>query len=148
MYLKNTSTIEKEAFKKKVQKEQKKKIFKLRFYHSFLTIVLLFCVIQIGYSALLNISKIVIYQTKIAKSKDLKEQAQRHNKKLKNELKNYNSIQKVEAIARNNLKMAAEGEVLVIINHPEPKVYVPKTLKEKLIYYFSENVAKKIIKST
>jgi len=110
--------------------------------------VLLFCVVQIGYSALLNISKIVMYQTKISKSKDLQEQAKKRNNKLKNELENYNSIQKVEAIARNNLKMAAEGEILVIINQPEPEVYIPQTFKEKFLYYFSENIAKKIIKTS
>jgi|GEM_PF-1608055 len=148
MRLENTNTIEKENFKKKVHKEQKKKNFKIRFYHSFLTTVLLFCVVQIGYSALLNISKIVMYQTKISKSKDLQEQAKKRNNKLKNELENYNSIQKVEAIARNNLKMAAEGEILVIINQPEPEVYIPQTFKEKFLYYFSENIAKKIIKTS
>lgn len=147
MHLENTHTIEKEDFKKKVQKEQKKKNIKVRFYHSFLTIVLLCCVLQIGYSALLNISKLVINKTKITKSRELQIKAQAQNDRLRSELDNFNSMQKVEAIARNNLKMAAEGEVLVIINHPEPEAYVPETLKEKFLYYFSENVAKKMIKS-
>ena len=57
--------------KSRVQKQQKKKIRKIRFYHSFLTIVLLLCVFQIGRSALLNISKIVVYKAKIIKSNDL-----------------------------------------------------------------------------
>jgi len=110
-----------------------------------MTIVLLLCVFQIGYSALLNISKIVIYRAKIIKSNDLKLKAQKRNEKLKEELNNFNSMQRVESIARNNLKMAAENEVLVIINEPEPEIYTPKTFKQKLIFFFEENVAKKFV---
>jgi cell division protein FtsB len=146
-YLENASTIEKESFKKKVQKEQKKKNIKIRFYHSFLTIVLLCCALQLGYSALLNISKIVLYQTQIIRSKELQADAQRRNDRLKDELENHNSMQKVEAIARNNLKMAEENEVLVIISRPDIPEYVPKTFKEKLLHYFSENVAKKMLQT-
>ena len=71
--------------KTRVQKQQKKKIRKIRFYHSFLTIVLLICVIQISYSALLNLAKIVVYHTKITKAQQLKAQAETRNKHLKNE---------------------------------------------------------------
>ena len=92
-----------------------------------MTIILLFCVFQLGYSALLNISKIVMFRAKIIKSNDLKLKAEKRNKKLKEELNNFNSLQRVESIARNNLKMAAENEVLVIINEPEPETYTPKT---------------------
>ncbi len=145
MALEHTNTIAKDNLKNKVQKEQKKKNNKIKFYHSFMTIVLLLCVFQIGYSALLNISKIVIYRAKIIKSNDLKLKAQKRNEKLKEELNNFNSMQRVESIARNNLKMAAENEVLVIINEPEPEIYTPKTFKQKLIFFFEENVAKKFV---
>lgn len=110
--------------KTRVQKQQKKKIRKIRFYHSFLTIVLLLCVVLIGRSALLNLAKIVAYQTKIIKAQDLYAQAETKNANLKSEIKNFNSMHKVESIARNNLKMAARDEVLIIINQPtvnEPK---------------------------
>ena len=110
-----------------------------------MTIVLLLCVCQIGYSALLNISKIVIYRAKIIKSNDLKLKAEKRNKKLKEELDNFNSLQRVESIARNNLKMAAENEVLVIINEPEPETYIPKTFKQKCIFFFEEKIAKKFV---
>ena len=102
--------------KTRVQKQQKKKIRKIRFYHSFLTIVLLVCVFQISISALLNLAKIVIYQAKIVTAKELKAKAEARNHDLKNEIQNFSSMYKVEAIARNNLKMAAKDEVLIIIN--------------------------------
>ena len=34
------------------------------FYYSFLTVVLVFCLIQIGYGAILNVTKIISYQGK------------------------------------------------------------------------------------
>lgn len=105
--------------KSRVQKQQKKKIRKVRFYHSFLTIVLLLIVVQISYSALLNLAKIVVYQTKIVKAQDLKREAENRNKDLKNEINNFSSMYKVESIARNNLKMAAKDEVLIIINQSD-----------------------------
>jgi len=145
MPLEHVDTIVKDNLKDKVHKEQKKKNTRIKFYHSFMTIVLLLCVFQIGYSALLNISKIVIYRAKIIKSNDLKLKAEKRNKQLKEELNNFNSLQRVESIARNNLKMAAENEVLVIINEPEPEVYVPKTFKQKCIFFFEEKIAKKFV---
>ena len=146
MTLDHVNTIAKDNLKDKVYKEQKKKNTKIRFYHSFMTIVLLLCVFQIGRSALLNISKIVVYKAKYIKSYELKLKAEARNKKLKEELNNFNSMQRVESIARNNLKMAAENEVLVIINEPEPESYVPKTFKQKFIFFFEENIAKRFIR--
>ena len=145
MPLDHVNTIAKDNLKDKLHKEQRKKNNKIKFYHSFMTIVLLLCVCQIGYSALLNISKIVIYRAKIIKSNDLKLKAKKKNKKLKEELDNFNSLQRVESIARNNLKMAAENEVLVIINEPEPETYIPKTFKQKCIFFFEEKIAKKFV---
>jgi hypothetical protein len=50
-------------------------------------------------------------------------------------------MERIEYIARNKLKMAGEGEVLVIIseNKEEPP---PKNLKEKILRYFSDNFNK------
>jgi len=123
------------AVKKKVQKpEQKEDIEtlidktktknkqrknKIRVYYSLLTIVLLICLAQIGFSAILNLSKTISYQTKINTMKKTKYQAAKRNEKLKQEIKNFSSASSLEAIARNNLKMAGEDEVLVIINTAE-----------------------------
>lgn len=138
MTLQDMATIRGEEFRKKVQKKQKKNSTKGRFYHSFLTLVLLSLVVQLSYSAVLNISKLFAFKTKIHKSRELKAEALKRNEKLKHELYNYNSMQKVELIARNNLKMAGEGEVLVIINEDENKPKVPQTLKEKFIASLSK----------
>lgn len=143
MQMENFKTLNKDNLRQKVRKNQKKKTTRVRFYHSFLTIVLILCVFQISYSALLNISKIVVYHGKIIKSRDLLSEAQKRNKTLKKEVENFNSMEKVESIARNNLKMAAKNEVLVIINEPEQVKRKPKTLKEKIVFYFEQNVASK-----
>ena len=89
------------------------------------------CVFQISYSALLNLAKIVVYQAKITKAQNLYEEAQARNKHLKSEIKNFSSMYKVESIARNNLKMAAKDEILIIINQPQEE--------PKKAGYFKEN---------
>lgn len=132
--------------KSRVQKQQKKKIRKIKFYHSFLTIVLLLCVMQIGYSALLNLAKFVAYQTKIFKAQELYAKAKNRNTYLKNEISNFNSMHKVESIARNNLKMAAKDEVLIIINQPAPVMDDIKKMPENKFTKFLENFANKFDK--
>ena len=129
--------------KSRVQKQQKKKIRKIRFYHSFLTIILLICVFQINYSALLNLAKIVVYQTKIIKAQELKAQAETRNKHLKTEIKNFSSMYKVESIARNNLKMAAKDEVLIIINQPSEEPKEVKGFQDNAFTRFLESFASK-----
>lgn len=132
--------------KTRVQKQQKKKIRKIRFYHSFLTIVLLLCVIQIGYSALLNLAKLVVYQRKIIKAQELQTQAETRNNYLKNEINNFNSMHKVESIARNNLKMAAKDEVLIIINQPTMVNQESKKITENSFTKFLETFSSKFNK--
>jgi len=129
--------------KSRVQKQQKKKIRKVRFYHSFLTIVLIICVLQIGYSALLNLAKIVVYQTKIVKAQELKNQAETRNHDLKNEIQNFSSMYKVESIARNNLKMAGKDEVLIIINQSDNSNDESKELPNNGFVRFLETFASK-----
>lgn len=129
--------------KSRVQKQQKKKIRKIKFYHSFLTIVLLLCVFQISYSALLNLAKIVVYQTKISKAQELKVKAQNRNAHLKNEVQNFSSMYKVESIARNNLKMAAKDEVLIIINQPGVETKDVEKIPDNKVVKFLESFAQK-----
>ena len=123
------------------QKYQKKKSRKKRFYHSFLTIVLAIIVFQISISALLNISKNVIYQAKIITAKELKAKAEARNKNLKNEIQNFSSMYKVESIARNNLKMAAKDEVLIIINQNAPEDKEVEKMPDNKVIKFFENFA-------
>ena len=63
--------------------------------------------------------------------KELNEQAIAENQRLKEELEDFSSMKSLEAIARNNLKMAGENEVLVIINKPKQEPAPRDTKKKK-----------------
>lgn len=86
------------------------------FYYSFLTMVLLLCLVQITVSAILNISKVISYKAKIIQITKTRDAALALNDQLKDNIKNFSNVNGLEAIARNNLKMSGEDEVLVIIN--------------------------------
>lgn len=116
---KNEPNHEVETLIDKTKTKNKQRKNQIRVYYSLLTIVLLICLAQIGFSAILNISKTISYQTKINTMQKTKYQAAKRNQKLKQEIKNFSSASSLEAIARNNLKMAGEDEVLVIINTAE-----------------------------
>ena len=119
--------------KKVVNKEEKKQKMKTKastsggFYYSFLTIILLLCLIQIAISAILNVSKVISYKAKIIQIKNTRDAAMALNEQLKENIKNFSNVSGLEAIARNNLKMSSEDEVLVIINTTkEEKEIKPK----------------------
>lgn len=102
-----------------------------RVYYSFLTFVLIVCIIQMSISAFLNISKFISNQAKIKTMKTYKAKVITENKKLKCEFKDFNSLKSMEAIARNNLKMAGKDEVLVIINQNQSKLDANDKAKKK-----------------
>ena len=89
------------------------------FYYSFLTVVLILCLIQVTVSAVLNVSKIISYKAKILKITKTRDAAMSLNEQLKDNINNFSNVSGLEAIARNNLKMSGEDEVLVIINTPK-----------------------------
>lgn len=97
-----------------IEKNRQRK--KMSAYYSFLTVVLLFCLIQITFSAVLNISKVISYQRKIQVMKNTKKQVIKKNNQLKTEINNFSSSSSWESIARNNLKMAGDNEILVLID--------------------------------
>lgn len=99
--------------------ETNKKRRKIKF--SLLTFVLLICIIELTFGALQNITKTISFQSKIKGLENKKNEEVSRNKQLKSEIENYNSDMILESIARNNLKMAGEDEVLLIINNPEEK---------------------------
>ncbi len=119
--------ISKALLKKKRQNK------KMSAYYSFLTIVLLFCLAQITFSAVLNISKVISYRQKIFVMKNTQKQVLSRNDQLKTELGNFSSSSSWEAIARNNLKMAGDNEILIIIdeNKPEPTIQENKKQQDK-----------------
>jgi len=100
-------------------------------YYSFLTIVLLIFLCQVVFSAILNITKNISYQTKIATIKKSKAEAENQNNKLKRELKYFSTSESLESIARNNLKMAGNDEVLIIINEIKKQNTENKDTKDK-----------------
>ena len=97
-------------------------------YYSFLTIALLVCIVILSYSTILNFGKIVAYQGKIKELKKIQIETADKNHSLKKQLDDLDS-RSYEAIARNNLKMSGEDEVLIIIQEPEPQN--KKNKKEK-----------------
>lgn len=104
---------------------------KTGFYYSFLTIVLLFCLIQIGFGAILNISKTISYRGKISVLTKIRDHAEAQNQELKQDIKLFSSTQSLEGIARNNLKMAGEDEVLILINNNQPQPTTKKKTKKR-----------------
>jgi cell division protein FtsB len=104
---------------------------KTGFYYSFLTIVLLFCLVQIGFGAILNISKTIAYRGKISTLTKIRDLAESQNQDLKQNIKFFSSTSSLEGIARNNLKMAGEDEVLVIINNNQSQQSGKKKVKSK-----------------
>ncbi len=93
----------------------------IKFYYSFLTIILLLCLIQLGFGLILNITKTISYQAKIVTLQKIHDKAQNKNKNLKQEIGSFGTNTSLEGIARNTLKMAGDDEVLLIINENEPE---------------------------
>ena len=60
-------------------KVSKRSKAKTGFYYSFLTLVLLFCLIQIGFGAILNISKTISYRAKISTLSKIRDNAENQN---------------------------------------------------------------------
>ena len=120
-------------------KHKKKSSVDNGFYYSFLTIILLACLVQITISAVLNISKVVLYKAKIVQITKTRDSALALNDQLKDNIKNYSNVTGMEAIARNNLKMSGEDEVLVIINAPKDELKPEKNDKFGLLNFLKQN---------
>lgn len=118
---------------KKENTPRKKSPVVIGVYYSCLTIVLILCLIQISWSAILNISKLISYQAKIAQLQQNKDIAEARNRQLKDDISSFSAASSLEAIARNNLKMAGDDEVLVIINsNPKEDIIVQDNKHFKL----------------
>ena len=122
MAMKDISTIKKKSLKEEAAEKQKNTKIKWRFYHSFFTIVLIGCVAQLAASAFINVAKTVSHRGKISISKKLRDEAKAENDRLKKELKDFNMLNKIEAIARNKFKMTEEDEVVVIYKDEKPQI--------------------------
>ena len=98
-----------------IQPKRKKKFFTL------LTFVLLICIIELTVGTIKNANKSIHFHSKIKGLEEKKNEELIKNKQLKSEIENFNSATNLESIARNNLKMAGENEILIIINKPTEK---------------------------
>lgn len=87
--------------------------------YSLLTFVLLICIIELTVSAVKNINKTFNFVSKIHSLETKKTEELNRNKQLKSEMSNYNTGQTLEAIVRDNLKLADKNEILIIINKPK-----------------------------
>lgn len=103
--------------RKKILKYEKPNRPKVRYY-SFLTIALLVCILILLKSTAANIITIISYHGKINELKKIQVETADKNNNLKKQLNDLDS-RSYEAIARNNLKMSGEDEVLIIIHEPE-----------------------------
>lgn len=65
----------------------------------------------------MNISKTISYRAKISTLTKIRDEAENQNQELKQDIKMFSSMSSLEGIARNNLKMAGEDEVLILINN-------------------------------
>ena len=83
------------------RKKRKKLNCGTKFYCPFFTIILIICLFEIGYGAVLNVSKIFAYQWKQATLEDLLKKAQLRNKDLKAQKKVVTSDNSLEGIAKN-----------------------------------------------
>ena len=116
-------------------KVKQKKVASRGFYYSFLTVILFLCLLQITVSAVLNVSKVISYNAKIVQITKTRDAAKALNEQLKDNINNFSNVTGLEAIARNNLKMSSEDEVLVIISEPKEIEKEEKSKKMSFIKY-------------
>ena len=134
---KNRKNINKNEIKSNNKTNKKKK--SNGFYYSFFTIILFLCLIQITISAILNVSKVISYNAKILQITKTRDTAKALNEQLKDNIANFSNATGLEAIARNNLKMSSDDEVLVIINTPMEKVDEEKDEKSKIMSFIKND---------
>ncbi len=104
---------------------------KKKIHYSLLTFVLIICILELAVSAVNNINKNINFAAKIRGLEEKRNEELDKNKQLKSEIENYNSQTTLESIARNNLKMAGENEILIIINKPKADLTSEENTKGK-----------------
>ena len=107
-----------EQHTKQVNNKRAQKV-KLGLQYSLITLVLLVCIIQLSVSVYNNINKTISFQAKKKELENKRNEELTKNEKLKSELENFNSDTVLQSIARNNLKMAEEDEILIIMKKQE-----------------------------
>lgn len=112
--MKSNTILNNQPFKK-AQKNRKE----THALYSLLTFVLIICLIQATRSAFLNIQNFFSLQHKISQLEQIKVKSIEENQDLKAQINEFKSMQGIEDVARNELKMAGKNEVLVLIRDDE-----------------------------
>ena len=113
------------------QNKQTKQTVKKKAKYSVVTIVLIIFITQLFFSVFQNVNKTISFQGKKRGLENKRNEELSKNQQLKSELENFNSDNVLESIARNNLKMAGENEILVILNKPKEETQEDKTDNNK-----------------
>ncbi len=110
---------------------QTKQTVKKKAKYSIVTVVLVIFIIQLFCSVFQNVNKTISFQWKKKGLENKRNEELSKNQQLKSELENFNSDNVLESIARNNLKMAGENEILVILNKPKEEPQKTETDNNK-----------------
>jgi len=106
--------------------------------YSALTIVLFVFLAQSSFGLIVNILKNINVHAQLQTVKHAHAKALKENNKLKFEIESCKSEKSLEAIARNNLKMAADDEILLSIMSDNDDIHTnmsEKQKKEKRIFF-------------
>ena len=112
--MKSNTVLNNQPFKK-ARKNRKEK----HALYSLLTFVLVICLMQATRSAFLNIQNFFSLNHKISQLEQIHTKSLDENQDLKSQIAEFKSMQGVEDVARNELKMAGKNEVLVLIRDDE-----------------------------
>ena len=100
-------------------------------------------IFQAGFGLIVNILKNINIHAQLQIVKNANKKATNENKKLKYNIETSQSEKSLEAIARNNLKMAADDEILLRIMTGNEELHTAssetKSKKEKGIFFKKNN---------
>lgn len=111
--------------------------------YSALTLVLMIFIFQAGFGLIVNILKNINVHAQLQVVKNVNKKAINENKKLRYNIETCQTEKSLEAIARNNLKMAADDEILLSIMTDNEELHTAssetKPKKEKGIFFKKNN---------
>lgn len=84
---------------------------------AFIIFVIVLCSFQIVRGVFLNTTKYIVLSQKVTQLEKINKSAKEKNAELKTLLTTYHSTKGIEALGRDDLKLAASDEVLVLIKN-------------------------------
>ncbi len=126
-----------DPIKTEKRKQDRIRRYEKKAYYSFATIILLIGIIIVSRSLYLNVKKYFTYSEQLSQLEEIHSEQTERNEKLKSEIKQFNTLEGIESIARNKLKMAEEDEVLVIIKNNKPADKKNKKTKQEKSSYLN-----------